>query len=72
MGSLSRRRHHRCADGWHTVIRIYQTFETEQQATVFRDFMYVQYHPLCYGTHIEIKRDEKTGKWIAAGCRAEH
>ena len=52
------------------MIYIHQEFDTEEEANTFRENMYDSYHPMGYGTHIDVRLDEKSGKWVAHGSRS--
>lgn len=55
------------------MIRIHETFETEEQAEAFRERYYASYHPMGYGTMIRVEPVIVDGKerWVASGSRSE-
>ena len=53
------------------MIRYYERFDTEDEAEKYRDDLYAAYHPAGYSTHVQIRFDTVSKKWIAWGGRAE-
>lgn len=64
------------------MIRLHAEFDTQEEAELWRDGMYMSYHPAGYSTHITIeRRTRKIGTdrslpefetyWVAWGSRAE-
>jgi hypothetical protein len=56
------------------MVYIYETFDSQHDAELYRDRYYRSYHPVGYGTHIAIHAPDKhrprdPDKWVAIGSR---